>query len=107
MPLITFILPDGAEVEVDVQPETSVMKAAIANNVPGIVGECGGSCACATCHVYVEGVAPKSLPEPSETESDMLDFTASPRRPGSRLSCQIQLTEEMTGLVLRVPETQV
>jgi 2Fe-2S ferredoxin len=82
------------------------MEAAIANNVSGIVAECGGACSCATCHVYVADDWSERVGGPSEMEEDMLDF-AFDVRASSRLSCQIRLTDEMDGLVLHVPEEQV
>ena len=101
---VTFVLPNGAERIVEAAAGASAMQAAVANDVPGILAECGGACACATCHVVVLRGDPGV---PSETEAEMLDFAASPREPGSRLSCQIALTDALDGLVLRVPDTQV
>lgn len=101
---VTFVLPDGSERVVEGERNSSAMRAAVANDVPGILAECGGACSCATCHVYVMRGDPGG---PSETEAEMLDFAASPREPGSRLSCQITLTEALDGLVLRVPDSQV
>ena len=81
------------------------MRAALANNVPGIVGECGGELMCATCHVYV--LTPRGLdPGLSEDEDEMLDFAACPRRPESRLSCQIRMRDELDGLIVETPEAQ-
>ena len=105
MPRVTFVQPDGERRVVEVPVGVSVMKAAVNNGVPGIVAECGGSCMCATCHVYV---AAPGLPLPpiSADEDEMLDVTASERRPSSRLSCQLVLTEELDELVVDVPEAQ-
>jgi 2Fe-2S ferredoxin len=105
MPRVTFVQPDGQRRVVEVPVGVSVMKAAVNNGVPGIVAECGGSCMCATCHVYV---ATPELPLAplSADEDEMLDVTASERRPSSRLSCQLVLTEELDELVVDVPETQ-
>lgn len=105
MPTVTYRLADGGEQTVDVPDGTSVMQAAIANDVPGIVGECGGSAMCATCHVYVEGDA--ALPPVSDMESEMLDCTADERRQESRLGCQLVLGPELPELVVRVPSAQV
>ncbi len=106
MPSVTFIAPDGTETVVDVAVGTSVMEAAIMNNVDGIVGECGGAINCATCHVYVQNGDGFVLPEVSPVEEEMLDATASERLPESRLSCQLFMTEAMDGLIVRLPEEQ-
>jgi 2Fe-2S ferredoxin len=104
---VRYIQPDGSERVVEANPGTSVMHAAIANSVPGIIGECGGSCMCATCHVRVGPDWLAQLPPISDTESEMLDFAASARLPESRLGCQITLQPELDGLTVRVPEAQV
>lgn len=106
MPTITYIEHSGKEHIVEAKVGQTVMEAAIANLVPGIVAECGGACSCATCHVYVDEKWREITGEPSEMEEDMLDF-AFDVRPTSRLSCQIKITEEMDGLVVRIPEHQV
>ena len=107
MPKITYIEHDGTEHPVDVPVGTSVMRGAVDNNVPGIDADCGGECACATCHVYVDeawlGVV--GLPTPGSQEASMLSFAAV-AQPDSRLSCQIQMREELDGLVVRMPEGQ-
>jgi 2Fe-2S ferredoxin len=82
------------------------MRAAVRNNVDGIVGECGGALTCATCHVYVDEAWAGRLPPPDEAEEDMLQFTAAERRPNSRLCCQVRMTEAVDGLRVSVPETQ-
>ena len=84
----------------------SLMQTAIANNVEGIEAECGGTMTCATCHVYVRGDFLAKLPDMTSDEDSMLDFTASLRKANSRLSCQIQRTEELDGLTVDLPETQ-
>jgi ferredoxin, 2Fe-2S len=104
MPKITYILPDGLETVLDAEPGTSVMRTAVSNGVPGIVAECGGSAMCATCHVYVETEEPEELSAVSDVEDEMLDCTASERCANSRLSCQLQVLEDIT---VRLPETQV
>ena len=81
------------------------MENAVRNGVPGIEAECGGACACATCHVYVADEWRSVTGEPEPMESDMLDFAYDPR-PGSRLSCQLQVSDELDGLVVTVPERQ-
>ena len=106
MPKITYIEYGGREHQVEVPSGLSVMRGAVDNNIPGIDADCGGECACATCHVYVrEDYLPK-LPEMELGEDAMLDGTASPRRPNSRLSCQLVTTPQMDGLVVDMPETQ-
>ena len=105
MPKITYIEHNGTEHVVDAEVGQTVMEAAIKNNIPGIEAECGGACACATCHVYVEDAWRETTGEPDEMEEDMLDF-AFDIRDSSRLSCQIKVSEELDGLVVRVPETQ-
>jgi len=106
MPHVTYIAQDGKETTLDIPVGTSVMQAAVMNGIDGIVAECGGSCMCATCHVYVaEGQLSKlSAMEPDEDA--MLEGTASPRHANSRLSCQLVMTPEMDGLVVTMPETQ-
>ena len=105
MPKIIFITPDGERHEVEAENGYSVMEAAINNNIEGIVAECGGACACATCHVYVDDAWTAKVGEAEAMEEDMLDF-AYDIQPGSRLSCQIKVTDELDGLVVRVPERQ-
>jgi 2Fe-2S ferredoxin len=102
---ITFIQPDGTEQVVPAEAGMTVMETAKKHLVPGIEAECGGACACATCHVYVDEAWREKTGEPSEMEEDMLDF-AFDVRPSSRLSCQIKVTEALDGLVVRVPEKQ-
>ncbi len=106
MPRVTYISHDGKETTLDVAVGTSVMQAAVFNGVDGIVAECGGSCMCATCHVYVREDQLAMLPPQEGDEDAMLEGTASPRRPNSRLSCQLLVAEEMNGLVVTMPETQ-
>jgi ferredoxin, 2Fe-2S len=107
MPKITYVHPNGTREELDVPVGTSVMRAAILNSVDGIVAECGGEMMCATCHVYVEEGQFERTPTQSDDEKAMLEFTASERRPNSRLSCQLLVTPELDGLVVYLPETQV
>ncbi len=82
------------------------MQAAVDNGISGIVAECGGACACATCHVYIDPPDLGRMPAASLIEREMLDGVAAERRPESRLSCQIRLTDALDGLVVRVPERQ-
>ncbi len=107
MPKITYVHPDGAREELEVAEGTSVMQAATAQGIEGIVAECGGNCMCATCHVYVEPSQLALLPAVSEDEDALLDGTASDRQPNSRLSCQIEATAALDGLVVNLPERQV
>jgi ferredoxin, 2Fe-2S len=104
-PKITYIDSDGTSRTVEAVVGATVMETAIKNNIPGIEADCGGSCACATCHVYVEEAWRAQTGEPSPMEEDMLDFGFDVR-PNSRLSCQIKVTEELDGLVVRTPARQ-
>ena len=106
MPRVTDVSYDGKSTALDVPLGTSVMQAAVLNGLDGIVAECGGSCMCATCHVYVREDQLKLTPEMEPGEDAMLDGTASPRRPNSRLSCQLVMEPQMDGLVVDMPETQ-
>lgn len=102
---IIFIQPDGQEQAIEAEPGVTLMEAAKLNDVPGIEAECGGACACATCHVYVDEAWREKTGSPSQMEEDMLDF-AFDVRDTSRLSCQIKVTDELDGLVVNVPEKQ-
>ncbi len=107
MPKITYIEHNGAKHEVDVPVGHTVMEGARDNNVPGIEADCGGACACSTCHVYIDAAwVPKIAPKEA-MEADMLDFAFEPNAETSRLTCQIQVTAEMDGLVVQMPERQV
>lgn len=105
MPKITYIDNDGASRTVEAEVGATVMETAIRNGIPGIEAECGGACACATCHVYVDEAWREKTGEASAMEQDMLDF-AFEVRPNSRLSCQITVREDLDGLVVRTPERQ-
>jgi 2Fe-2S ferredoxin len=102
---ITFIDAAGQSRIVEAEEGSTVMETAIRNDVSGIEAECGGACACATCHVYVDDSWVEKLPKAESMEEDMLDF-AYDVRPTSRLSCQIRVTAEIDGLVLHTPEQQ-
>ncbi len=104
MPSITYLHADGMSETIEVPEGTTVMRAAITNGVDGIVGECGGQAMCATCHVYVQD-AP-DLPPLSEDEDEMLEAASSPRRPDSRLGCQLHAGTDFESLVVRLPERQ-
>lgn len=107
MVTLTFVAPDGSQTTIDAPEGTSVMKAAVANNVDGIVGECGGAMMCATCHCYVdEAWADRTGPR-EEGEDDMLEGAASEVNDRSRLSCQVKLTADLDGLVVHLPEEQL
>jgi 2Fe-2S ferredoxin len=105
MAKITYIEFDGQEHVVEVRNGLSVMEGAIKNNVPGIDADCGGACACATCHVYVDEAWRAKVGGPSAMEESMLDF-AENVEPNSRLSCQIRVKDDLDGLVVRMPESQ-
>lgn len=105
MARITFIAADGVPYVVEAAKGTTVMENAVRNQVPGIEAECGGACACATCHVYVDPAWKAAVGEPQPMEEDMLDF-AFDVRPNSRLSCQIRVTDALDGLIVQVPERQ-
>ena len=105
MPKITFIDAQGESRTVEGETGSTVMEVAVRNAIPGIEAECGGACACATCHVYVAEDWRAKVGEPSPMEEDMLDFGYDVR-PNSRLSCQLKVTEALDGLVVRVPERQ-
>lgn len=107
MPTITYVQPSGQSDTVTVEDNTSLMRAAVANNVNGIVGECGGQAMCATCHVYVRPEFADALPEISEDEEEMLDCTTAERTDASRLGCQVRVSTELDGIVVDIPEGQV
>ena len=105
MAKITFIQSDGTSQVVEAEPGLTVMEAAKKALVPGIEAECGGACACATCHVYVDDAWTAKVGKPSEMEEDMLDFAFEVKEQ-SRLSCQIKVSAALDGLVVRVPDKQ-
>ena len=107
MPSVTYIEYDGTAHRVEVQIGLSVMRGAVDNAVPGIDADCGGLCACATCHVYVDAawLGRTGLPEPGSQEASMLGFAAA-AEPNSRLACQIAMRDDLDGLVVRMPEGQ-
>lgn len=102
---ITFKAFTGEAQTVEAEIGSTVMETAIKNGIPGIVAECGGACACATCHVYVDEAFLPVVGQPDPMEEDMLDF-AYDVRPNSRLSCQIRVREAIDGLVVMTPEKQ-
>ena len=103
MPRVTYIMPNGDRHEVEVEKGYSVMEGAIDNNIDGIVAECGGACACATCHSYIDAAWIEKLPEMDDMEDSMLD-AAFDRKPNSRLTCQIELSDELDGLIVHVAD---
>jgi 2Fe-2S ferredoxin len=105
MTKLNIVAFDGARHELNVENGSTVMENAVRNSVPGIEAECGGACACATCHVYVDDAWAAVVGAPEAMEEDMLDF-AYDVRPTSRLSCQIKMSDALDGLVVHVPERQ-
>jgi ferredoxin, 2Fe-2S len=106
VPKVTFVDSTGEQRVVDGELGESVMLTATRNGVPGIIGECGGNASCATCHVWVRAEYVDAVGPAEDLEDDLLDLAVSERRDGSRLSCQIELTEERDGLVVDVPPVQ-
>ena len=105
MAKITYIEHDEKQIEVDVNPGLSVMEGGVNNGVPGIVAECGGGCSCATCHCYIDEAWLDKVGPPDSMEADMLEYAFEPRD-NSRLSCQIEVTDELDGLIVRLPAQQ-
>jgi ferredoxin, 2Fe-2S len=105
MTKLTFVAFDGTRFDVEAENGSTVMENAIKAGVPGIEAECGGACACATCHVYVDEEWSPAVGEPQAMEEDMLDF-AYDVRPTSRLSCQIRVADSLDGLTVHIPERQ-
>ncbi|MBL6458410.1 2Fe-2S iron-sulfur cluster binding domain-containing protein [Belnapia sp. T6] len=105
MPRVTYVEYTGTEHSIDLEVGKSVMQGAVDNGIPGIDADCGGECACATCHVYVDEAFLARCGEPGEQEASMLGFAAT-AQPNSRLSCQITMSPELDGLVVRMPEAQ-
>jgi len=105
MVAVTFKFSDGTAKSIDIAPGNSVMEGAVRSGLDGIVAECGGALACATCHVYVAKEWATRLPPPAEQERTMLEFVVDPG-PESRLSCQIKVDADLDGLTVQVPTTQ-
>jgi len=103
---IHFIAADGYSTQAQGKPGKNLMEAAVAAGIEGIAADCGGLLTCATCHVHVQEPFASALPPPDGEELGMLEFTAAPRKPSSRLSCQIKLTPAMDGLTVELPVTQ-
>jgi ferredoxin, 2Fe-2S len=107
MPSVTYVEHNGSEHCVDVALGENIMRGALNHDLPGMVGECGGGLACATCHCYVDAAwADKTGGPSSQDETDMLEMTAADIKPTSRLSCQIEMTAELDGLIVHLPERQ-
>ena len=106
MPKVTYIQPDGTAKVVEAPAGTTLMEAAVDNDVKGIVAECGGACSCATCHVYVDPAWAPQLPPPDAQEDGMLGCVLD-RRPTSRLSCQVVLKPALDGLTVEVAQEQI
>ena len=107
MAKITYIEFNGTKHVVDVPNGRTVMEGARDNNIPGIEADCGGACACSTCHVYVDATWVDQLPANEAMEEDMLDFAYEPDPTRSRLTCQVKVTDALEGLVVNMPEKQI
>ena len=107
MAKITYVEHNGTEHVVDVASGLTVMEGARDNNIPGIEADCGGACACSTCHVYVDAAWVEKLPAKDDMEEDMLDFAFEPDPARSRLTCQVKVTDDLDGLVVHMPEKQI
>jgi len=105
MPRIKFIEHSGMEHAVDAEVGQSVMQVATNNMVPGIIADCGGNCSCATCHVYIDAEWASHMAAPAQSEKDMLECALHIQE-NSRLSCQIAVTPELDGMIVRLPESQ-
>ena len=105
MPKITYIEHNGKKHTIDVANGLSIMEGAVQNNIPGIDADCGGSMACATCHVYVKEEWFNKLPQKEQGEEDMLDMAFEPKK-NSRLSCQILVSQELDGIIVDLPKKQ-
>ncbi|MEM7524787.1 MAG: 2Fe-2S iron-sulfur cluster-binding protein [Pseudomonadota bacterium] len=103
---ITYIEHGGTKHDVEVAEGLTVMEGARDNNIPGIDADCGGACACSTCHVYVDAAWAEKLPKKDAMEEDMLDFAFEPNE-RSRLTCQLKVTSDLDGLVVQMPEKQI
>ena len=106
MPVVHFVLPNGISRSIEVPQGMSVMQAALNHRVDGILAECGGNCMCATCHVYVDPAFLARIPGPAANEKFMVSIAAEGPAANSRLSCQIKMTEELDGIIVRLPAKQ-
>lgn len=105
MPVVKFVSHDGTTTEVEAEVGTNLMQAAVDNGIDAIIAECGGACSCATCHCYIDDAWTNAVGEASATENDMLECVLDPKE-NSRLSCQVEVTDAMDGLVVHLPESQ-
>ena len=105
MPAVIYIAFDGTPYTVEVPVGHSLMQAAIDNSVPGILGDCGGNCSCATCHCYLDPIWSQQVPSAGEDEQSLLEMVLDPKAE-SRLACQIVMTAELEGLIVRLPQFQ-
>lgn len=106
MTRIIYVQPDGARREIDVTDGRTIMEGARDNDIAGIVADCGGACACSTCHVYVDCAWIEKLPAPDAMEQDMIEFAWEADKTRSRLTCQLRVTSELDGLIVHVPLRQ-
>ena len=107
MAKITYIEHGGKQHVVEVANGMTVMEGARDNNIPGIEADCGGACACSTCHVYVDAAWVEKVPAKDDMETDMLDFAYEPDEKLSRLTCQMKVTDALDGLIVQMPEKQI
>ena len=107
MAKITYIEHNGTKHEIDVANGMTVMEGARDNNIPGIEADCGGACACSTCHVYIDPEWVEKIPAKDDMEADMLDFAWQPDAARSRLTCQLKVTDALDGLIVQMPEKQI
>ena len=105
MPTVTYTQPDGTTKDIEVKVGQSIKDGAVNNLIPGILAECGGACACATCHIYIDDQWFGKVGPAEDIEKDMLDF-AEDVKDNSRLSCQVDMSEDLNGLIIHVPENQ-
>ncbi|HEY2461965.1 MAG TPA: 2Fe-2S iron-sulfur cluster-binding protein [Candidatus Acidoferrum sp.] len=106
MPKVIYVSAQGKSTEVNAPVGSTVMNVALDNGIDGIVAECGGVCMCSTCHVFVDEKFFGRLPPAQDTEESVLEIAAEERKPNSRLSCQITITDDLDGLIVRMPEKQ-
>lgn len=106
MPHVTYLAADGSKTTVEIPTGHTVMEGAVRNGIRGIDADCGGCCSCATCHVFIDAPFDALFASPNGEERAMLDCTAVPRESGSRLSCQLKVSADADGLVVRLPATQ-
>lgn len=106
MPKLTYVNADGSRTEIEAEVGASVMQSALVRGLPGINGDCGGACQCATCHCFVEDAWLDKLPPVEDQEDAMLDCTTEPRKPNSRLSCTLVMSEVLDGLTVHLPAVQ-